>query len=92
MTTTTKTTKKPAATTRNALPAVRTPPAPLPRIEGPPITREEAAAAIVVIEPEEDTDLGAMFALWNEEDAQGDPEEQQRSFDLLMRYLEEDRG
>jgi hypothetical protein len=91
MTITTKTTKKPPATTRNAIPALRTPPAPLPRIEGPPITREEAAA-IVVIEPKEDVDLGEMFARWNEEDAQGDPEEQQRSFDLLMRYLEEDRG
>lgn len=67
-------------------------PAPRPLVNPPmPLISPEEAAAFVLIPPEHDTDLGEMFDRWNEEDRQGDPEEQQRSFDLLMRLLEEDR-
>jgi hypothetical protein len=51
-----------------------------------------ALAEVVVIEPTETGDIGELFDLWDEEDRQGDPEEQQRSLDLLMRRLDEDRS
>jgi hypothetical protein len=41
------------------------------------------------IQPTRD-DLVELLEAWTAEDRQGDPEEQQRSLDLLMRLLDED--
>jgi hypothetical protein len=51
-----------------------------------------ALAEVVVIAPAETGDIGELFDLWDEEDDQGDPEEQQRSLDLLLSRLDEDRS
>lgn len=49
-------------------------------------------AEVVVVEPNVTGDIGELFDLWDEEDSRGDPEEQRRSLDLLMRRLDEDRS
>lgn len=56
-----------------------------------PDEHTEAQAEVPVIPPEEGLDLAALFERWNAEDRAGDPEEQQRAFDRLMRNLDEDR-
>lgn len=49
-------------------------------------------AEVVVVEPTVTGDISELFDLWDEEDSRGDPEEQRRSLDLLMRRLDEDRS
>jgi len=91
---TTKTRERSTAKTPAARPA-RSTEQPIARIVVWPPTAPEAlagTAAVVVIEPTETGDIGELFDLWDEEDSQGDPEEQQRSLDLLMRRLDEDRS
>jgi len=48
-------------------------------------------AALGVVPPSHH-DIEALLDGWDAEDDKGNPEEQQRSLDLLMRLLEEDRA
>lgn len=82
-----------AGTTMIQEPFTKTP----PRTMNPALLSAEPATAAVAIPasgsmtPGDREALRGMLAEWTEEDQLGDPEEQERSWALLSRLLEEDR-